>query len=285
MMFLASGAIAASLQDANALLTAGKYAEAKAAFTEITAHEAGNGPAWFGLGAALQKLGDDRAAVASFSKAVELGASVRMAGLGLVRSYARLDDRAGAIAALRAIPTPAPGVAAAIATGPEFTNLRKDGDFMSAVNGLKPCAAPEFRQFDFWLGEWDVTSADGTPLGRNRITLILGGCALQEQWTSASGNNGSSFTFFDPRSRKWHQFWIDDSGTAWLSYDSGNNPATARGTFHDGIMELISDPATKPMIRGTWRLLPDGRVRQAFELSNDSGATWTTGFEGFYKMK
>jgi hypothetical protein len=22
--------------------------------------------------------------------------------------------------------------------------------------GVAPCAAPEYRQFDFWLGDWDV---------------------------------------------------------------------------------------------------------------------------------
>jgi hypothetical protein len=34
--------------------------------------------------------------------------------------------------------------------------------------------------------------------------------------------------------------------------------------------------------RGLWTPLPDGRVRQLFEQSNDGGETWVTWFEGFY---
>lgn len=153
---------------------------------------------------------------------------------------------------------------------------------LATTTGQAPCAAPEFRQFDFWLGEWDVVNAAGATLGKNTITRVHGGCVLQEQWGSAKGNTGSSVSFYDPRTKKWHQFWVDSSGLAWLSYDRDGNPATARGTFHDGMMEMISDPATRPLVRGTWRLLPDGRVRQAFEQSNDGGKTWKLSFEGFY---
>ena len=148
-----------------------------------------------------------------------------------------------------------------------------------------PCSAPEFRQFDFWVGDWDVVNAAGGALGKNTITLVHDNCVVQEQWTGARGRTGSSVSFYDPRTKKWHQFWVDSSGQAWLSYDRDGNPATARGTFHDGIMEMISDPATQPMVRGTWRLLADGRVRQAFEQSSDGGKTWKLSFEGFYVRK
>ena len=51
----------------------------------------------------------------------------------------------------------------------------------------KACAAPEHRQFDFWIGEWEVTTPNGAPAGRNRIESILDGCALRESWTGAKG--------------------------------------------------------------------------------------------------
>jgi hypothetical protein len=38
------------------------------------------------------------------------------------------------------------------------------------------CTAPEYRQFDFWLGEWEVTSNE-TPAGTNSIVA----------WVDASG--------------------------------------------------------------------------------------------------
>ena len=29
-----------------------------------------------------------------------------------------------------------------------------------------PCSAPEYHQFDFWLGDWEVTTPDGKPAGQ-----------------------------------------------------------------------------------------------------------------------
>ncbi|HEY2090505.1 MAG TPA: hypothetical protein VGJ81_01350 [Thermoanaerobaculia bacterium] len=145
-----------------------------------------------------------------------------------------------------------------------------------------PCQAAEYHQFDFWVGNWNVVAADGRTLGKNSITAVHDGCVLQEQWTGAKGKTGSSVSFYDPRTKKWHQFWVDSSGMAWLSYDKEGNPSTIRGTFHDGIMEMTSVEGTNPMIRGSWKLLPDGRVRQAFDQWDDATKGWKTTFEGFY---
>src|SRR5262245_31354547 len=74
------------------------------------------------------------------------------------------------------------------------------------------CNAPEHRQFDFWVGTWDVT-ANGKHAGVNRIEKILDGCALMESWTGASGYRGNSLNFYDAARRQWHQTWVDISGS------------------------------------------------------------------------
>ena len=75
-----------------------------------------------------------------------------------------------------------------------------------------PCAAPQNRQFDFWVGDWEVTQPDGTVAGTNRVEIILGGCVLQENWESANGKSvGHSFNLY-ARDGKWHQTWVDNSG-------------------------------------------------------------------------
>jgi hypothetical protein len=61
-----------------------------------------------------------------------------------------------------------------------------------------PCTAPQHRQFDFWIGEWEVTGARGQRAGSNRIERILGGCALYESWEGASGSRGHSINAWDP---------------------------------------------------------------------------------------
>ncbi len=44
------------------------------------------------------------------------------------------------------------------------------------------CSGDEYRQFDFWIGDWEVADADGNAQGSNKIESILGGCVLRESW-------------------------------------------------------------------------------------------------------
>jgi len=85
---------------------------------------------------------------------------------------------------------------------------------------------------------------------------------------------GSSFNIYDPAKKKWRQTWVDGTGGI----------LDLEGTFSDGRMVLASAPASKTDVvnRITWERLPDGRVRQLWETSKDSGATWSVAFDGYY---
>lgn len=138
----------------------------------------------------------------------------------------------------------------------------------------KPCASLEYRQFDFWIGEWEVTRPDGKLAGRNRISPILGGCALKEEWTGAGGNQGTSLNAYDTAARRWRQTWVDDGGAVLL----------LSGGVEGGRMILrAGDGASRQRI--TWTPLPDGRVRQLWESSADGGKTWNVQFDGMYAKK
>ena len=146
-----------------------------------------------------------------------------------------------------------------------------------AAGAAPPCSAAEHRQFDFWTGEWDVATKDGKPAGRSRVTPILGGCALLEEWTSLVGpSRGQSFNIYDARTRRWHQSWVDNSGLLAL-FD---------GALRDGAMVLEGDGAGPNggtiRTRMTFTPLADGRVRQLWESSADKGTTWTPMFDGYY---
>jgi hypothetical protein len=41
------------------------------------------------------------------------------------------------------------------------------------------------RDFDFWIGDWDVFGPDGKQAGTNSITPLLDGGALAEHWHGA----------------------------------------------------------------------------------------------------
>ena len=140
-----------------------------------------------------------------------------------------------------------------------------------------PCDAAEYRQFDFWIGDWNVTAKD-QPAGTNAIHPVHGGCALQENWqgAGAGGISGSSFNIFDRASGKWHQTWVDASGTL-LQLDGG---------LVGGSMVLTgSRPAATGGIalhRISWTPNEDGSVRQLWEASQDEGASWNVLFDGLY---
>ena len=149
------------------------------------------------------------------------------------------------------------------------------------ANAAAPCTAPKYRQFDFWIGEWDVTTPQGQAAGSSRITVILGGCVILEEWTGAAGpSRGQSFNIFDARTRRWHQTWVDNGGLL-AQFDGG--------LLDDGSMRMegTGQPANgKPTrSRMTFTPLPDGRVRQLWENSADEGATWTTAFDGYYARR
>jgi hypothetical protein len=70
------------------------------------------------------------------------------------------------------------------------------------------CADGPFREFDFWVGEWDVRDAEGKTAGVNRIASEENGCVLVERWNSAAGGHGQSYNYYDPAAGKWKQLWV-----------------------------------------------------------------------------
>lgn len=142
-----------------------------------------------------------------------------------------------------------------------------------------PCSAPEHRQFDFWLGEWDVTTPAGQAAGKNRITSVLNGCVLLEEWTGTSGSTGKSFNLYDARRKRWHQTWVDGSGGLLELHGA----LTA-----DGAMVLTGEQPARSgtgtvLNRITWTPRSATEVRQLWETSTDGGTTWTTAFDGIYR--
>ncbi len=147
----------------------------------------------------------------------------------------------------------------------------------SQTKPSKPCSMPEHRQFDFWIGEWEVTMG-GQAAGTNSIQLILGDCVLLENWTGSKGGTGKSFNLFNSAKGKWQQTWVDNSGNMLELY----------GEFKDGVMQLVGENARngkKTLQRITWKALDKDQVRQHWEQSQDDGKTWTTAFDGLYTRK
>ncbi len=141
------------------------------------------------------------------------------------------------------------------------------------------CDAAEHRQFDFWVGEWEVFNPDGEKVGENTITTIQNECVLHESWRGAGGGTGESFNIYSRLHDAWHQTWVSGSGTL-LLMDGGLN--------EDGAMVLSGEnlsPRGAVLDRITWTPLDGQRVRQLWERSADGGETWSVVFNGLYVRK
>ncbi|WP_439882137.1 hypothetical protein ACSX1A_03030 [Pontibacter sp. MBLB2868] len=150
---------------------------------------------------------------------------------------------------------------------------------LSSQQTISNCEGEQNRAFDFWIGTWTVTLPDGALAGRNVILPVLGGCGLQENWTSADGvYRGKSYNFYDKVTDKWHQTWIDNQGVS-LQLSGGLQVKN---------MVLSSQPSRNKegkmqTDRITWVPNPNGTVEQIWEKTIDGGKTWQKVFHGIYK--
>ncbi len=144
-----------------------------------------------------------------------------------------------------------------------------------------PCAHQEkFQEFDFWVGDWDVHTADGTFAGSNSIVSSQRGCILIENWTNASGGTGMSMNYLDKTTDEWVQVWMAQDGSQILI----RGGLSGDGMLLEGTIHYVASGKTN-LFKGLWTPLPDGRVRQYFEHSTDGGESWSSWFEGFYTRK
>lgn len=141
-----------------------------------------------------------------------------------------------------------------------------------------PCASPDYRQFDFWLGEWEVRGPAGRLAGINRITREYGGCVIHERYDTERGYTGESLNTFDAGRKVWHQTWVDSAGLL-LLLEGG-----LRGSQMVLEGEAIDPNGKRTRHRITWTPNDDGSVRQLWESTDDKGA-WSVAFDGRYTRR
>jgi hypothetical protein len=163
------------------------------------------------------------------------------------------------------------------------------------------CAALEHRQFDFWLGDWDVVpnapvapvapvapAAPAAPVAparkpaRNVIEKAHNGCVVVENWDDGIGGTGQSFNVYDRMTKRWHQTWVDSTGGLHEYW----------GALQDGNMVFLGEvplpPASRFAGRRTIRLtffpLGSGKVRQFSESLSPDG-TWSINYDLIYTRR
>ena len=142
------------------------------------------------------------------------------------------------------------------------------------------CTTANHRQFDFWVGSWDVY-----PTGKDKLVAhslienLYRGCVIRENWMPLNGTPGGSLNTYDPEDKRWHQVWMD-AANGRVSFDGG---------FADGKMVLTGNwrgaqtPGQEALVRMTYSKLEGRAVRQFGEISSDKGTSWKPFFDFTYK--
>lgn len=144
-----------------------------------------------------------------------------------------------------------------------------------------PCRAPEYRQFDFWLGMWNIDNADGDHIGTSIISSELDGCVVMEDFIGAAGFPGRSLNVYDAATDMWYQTFVDGLiGNFRLSGGLQGDEMVMTGS--QTIVQFFPQFAIRQRdSQVTWTPLSDGRVRQLIEASFDGGPVEPR-FDGTY---
>jgi hypothetical protein len=166
-------------------------------------------------------------------------------------------------------PVPPPVAASAASAG--VTGSSMPG--ASGAEGEAGCASSAHRQFDFWLGDWDVFDGHSqAKVARVHVTRALDDCVLLEEYRGSDGHEGQSFSIYDGPRALWHQTWVTNRGQLLV----------IEGNLRAGAMELSGSErltdGTIRLVRGTWQPSHDG-VREVAVRSTDGGKTWTEWFD------
>jgi hypothetical protein len=139
-----------------------------------------------------------------------------------------------------------------------------------------------YHQLDFWVGHWNVYVGD-TLVGTSRITSILDGCAVTEEWRDVDGGEGRSLFYVEPITRTWKQVWVTPAARATGGLKEKHVIATLPGGGVRFQGELRGPLGRTILDRTTLTPLAGGTVRQLIEVSTDGGTTWRTTFDARYR--
>ena len=132
------------------------------------------------------------------------------------------------------------------------------------------CDSPESKQLDFWVGTWELsyTGPNGQPAkSRNRITKVLDGCAVLEEFDGGAGTKlvGRSYSVFDRATKRWKQTWVDNTGS-YLDLEGATvdgNFAFERTVTRNGRtshQRMVFSEVKPDSLRWSWQLSPDGKA-------------------------
>ncbi|NVK53459.1 MAG: hypothetical protein HWD85_11040 [Flavobacteriaceae bacterium] len=141
-----------------------------------------------------------------------------------------------------------------------------------------PCSTKEYKQFDFWVGNWNVYNTKNKLIGTNKVVKMPNACAIQENWSSTSSpSKGTSYNYYNAKDKTWNQLWIDNSGGSLVLKGSyTNNQMILKSSLQQGKNGKFYNKLT-------FTKNNDGSVTQVWELRDNNNTLIKELFRGIYK--
>jgi len=276
---------AAGTADADSAFAHRDWAAAAKGYEAAVRARPDDARAWFRLAAASAALERWPRAIEAYRRADGPGTlPASIVRYNLACAFARAGERDSALTRLESLVAGGYRQVAQLEADTDFASIRGDARFTAVVEKAKrnaePCAyEPRSREFDFWIGDWNVTSNlnGGAQAGKSHVERILGQCVIFENWTGRFGS-GKSLNAWNPDLECWQQTWMDDAGHV-TNY--------GHGRLVDGAMQFLAEdknPAGKWVRRRlTFYPLGPDEVRQLGERSEDEGKTWKVDYDLDYR--
>ena len=134
-------------------------------------------------------------------------------------------------------------------------------------------------QFDFWVGDWDLTWNDSLK-GTNTIKKQLNNYVITEEFYNPSTQfTGKSWSVYDTVSARWRQTWVDNQG----------GYIALSGQFENNKMILATEPVVRNGKAIVSRMIFYNIQANSFdwnwEHSTDGGTRWNLAWKIHYQRR
>jgi tetratricopeptide (TPR) repeat protein len=273
--------------DANAAYVDQKWGKAQLLYERLVQIHPESYRYWYRLGVCRRRQKEYERAIEAFQKAQALGTPASIVGYDIAATYAAMGQPERATERLTDAVKQGYAQPDEMSNDLDLRSIREDPRFRELLEQAKrnqtPCSySAENRQFDFWVGDWDVvTTRESVSVGSSHIEKAVADCVIWENWTSlGTGYTGKSYNVYNADQKRWEQFWVDSTRGMIHFY----------GALKNQVMDFYTDEI--PQSDGTklkrhlqfFNLGPD-TVRQFSQGSTDSGTTWADEYDFTYNRR
>ena len=152
----------------------------------------------------------------------------------------------------------------------------------SQTSNQTPCSSKEASQFDFWVGDWQLTWGD-TLHGTNHVDKLFGNCTVHENFKDPKTNFlGQSWSVYNANYKQWQQTWVDNQG-GYISLTGGIVGDSLILTTAERTVPASISATGKMTNRMVYYNIKQDSFDWSWEASTNGGKTWKQNWLIHYK--